>query len=105
MTKHDRESFDIIQYNAALVITGTIKSTSWERINIELGLKSIGGIKIMKNPCPVFVINISKGSYYLNRWINTQPDTLRKIYWQLFLQKHSHLAARSFLTQLTVGVN
>ena len=48
-----------VQYNAALVITGTIKGTSQQKIYNELGLGSLHFIRLFRRLCAFYKIKIT----------------------------------------------
>ena len=99
------------QYNAALAITGAIRSTSRKRIYIELGLESLADrrwyrkmafcYKLVKNLVPKYL-----HSCLLHQALNQYSTRVaQKNLLTTLPQEHYHLATRSFLITLTSGTN
>ena len=65
---------DSIQYSAFLAITGTIKGTSCENLNQELGLETLQPRRWFKKLCLSYKIVSNQSPSYLFSYI---PDTDR----------------------------
>ena len=60
---------DLVQYNAALAITGTIRGTSWEKLFQQLGLESDCKGQLYRKLCYFFKIFKDQSPEYLFRII------------------------------------